>query len=239
MLMLGVIGGMGPEATQLMFKRIIDATAAKCDQDHLDTLIFSHASIPDRTSALKCGDTADLVQILKNDARMLEHCGASVLAIPCNTAHAFISDIRKCVSATIINMIEETVLYIKSFCHGVKKVGILATDGTVKHGLYRQALECSGLEPYEPDEAIQKIVMKIIYDQIKAGEKGNKEDFLTVDEHLKKNGCDGAILACTELSVFRTNHDLDGFYIDALQVLAERCVELCGGNLKKAELTLK
>lgn len=232
MLTLGIIGGMGPEATQLMYKSIIEATDAKCDQEHLDMVILNHASMPDRTAAIKSGDTAEIVRLLQRDAKLLESCGAGVLAVPCNTSHAFIDDIRESVGITVLDMIEETAAYIKHRRPDMKKVGILATDGTIGQGLYRRALEKQGLEPYEPDEAAQKTVMKIIYDQIKTGEKGSIEDFSLVDTHLKKNGCDGAILACTELSVFRANHELNSFYVDAMQVLVEKCIKLCGGKLK-------
>ena len=229
---LGIIGGMGPEATQLMYKSIIETTDAKCDQEHLDMVIINHASMPDRTAAIKSGDTTEIVRLLKRDAKLLESCGAGVLAVPCNTSHAFIEDIRGSVGVTVLDMIEETAAYIKRCRPDMKKVGILATDGTVGQGLYHRALEKQGLEPYEPDEAAQKTVMKIIYDQIKTGEKGSIEDFSLVDTHLKKNGCDGAILACTELSVFRANHELNSFYVDAMQVLVEKCIKLCGGKLK-------
>ncbi|MGN1098652.1 MAG: aspartate/glutamate racemase family protein [Clostridia bacterium] len=233
MLTLGIIGGMGPEATQVMYREIIERTDAVRDQDHIDIIIYSHASMPDRTEAIKEGRTKEIAGLLSRDAEMLCHCGAGAIAIPCNTSHRFIEDIQRAVDVPVINMIEETAEYIKNSRPRVKKVGILATDGTLKSGLYRRALESRGLEPFEPDEEIQKIVMSIIYDQIKAGQKGSREDFSAVDCFLKKNGCDGAILACTELSVFRANHELDSFYVDAMRVLVDKCISLCGGKLKK------
>lgn len=229
---LGIIGGMGPEATQQMYRGIIEATDARSDQEHIDIIIFSHASMPDRTAALKSGNTESLVGLLKRDAKLLESCGAEVLAIPCNTSHAFIGDIRESVGIEVLDMVAETAAYISRERPQMKKVGILATDGTLAQGLYRRALEARGIEPYEPDAAVQGLVMKIIYDQIKAGGRGSIEDFSLIDTHLKKNGCDGAILACTELSVFRANHELNSYYVDAMQVLIERCVTLCGGKLK-------
>lgn len=236
MLKLGIIGGMGPEATQVMFKGIIDRTDAKTDQEHLDIIILNHASMPDRTAAIDSGNTAEVAALLKSDAEMLERCGAGVIALPCNTSHFFIDGISACVSVPVVNMIEETARYIAEERPLMKKVGILATDGTVGQGLYHRAFEKRGIEPFTPDAEAQKTVMKIIYDQIKAGKKGSIEDFAAVDCQLKKNGCDGAVLACTELSVFRTNHELNSFYIDALQVLTDRCITLCGAKLKTNRL---
>lgn len=232
-LKLGIIGGMGPEATQVMFRGIIERTDAKTDQEHLDIIILNHASMPDRTAAIKNGNTAEVVSLLKNDAAMLERCGAGVIAIPCNTSHFFINEIGGEIGIPIINMVEETAQYIAENRPEVKKAGILATDGTIGQGLYHRALEKRGIEPFTPDPAVQKTIMKIIYDQIKAGESGSIEDFAAVDYQLKKNGCDAAVLACTELSVFRTNHELNSFYIDAMQVLIDKCITFCGGRLKK------
>ncbi len=232
MLTLGIIGGMGPEATQVMYREIIDRTDAKRDQDHIDILIYSHASMPDRTAAIESGDTAEIRALLAADARKLRLAGADILAVPCNTSHNFISDIENAVDIPVVNMIEETAEFIRAMRPEIKKAGILATDGTVRSGLYQKALESRGISAFVPDEKHQKTVMNIIYDQIKAGQKGNRDDFAAVDLFLKKNGCDGAILGCTELSVFRANHELDSYYIDAMGVLAERCVTLCGGKLK-------
>lgn len=237
-LKLGIIGGMGPEATEVMFRRIIARTDAKTDQEHLDMIILNHASMPDRTAAIKSGQTEEVASLLKNDALLLEKCGASAIAVPCNTSHYFISELSESVGVPIINMIEETAAYIAENCPKLKKVGILATDGTVEQGLYRRALEKRGIEPYEPDAETQKTVMDIIYNQIKKGEKGCLEDFIRVLSRLKEDGCDGAILACTELSVLKINYEAepcfsDGFCVDAMQVLIDKSIELCGGRIKK------
>lgn len=233
---LGIIGGMGAEATQVMFKEIIARTDASCDQDHLDMIILNHSSMPDRTAAIKSGNTKTVVSLLCKDAQMLSQCGAQAIAIPCNTSHCFIEQIQQSVDIPIINMIEETAKYIASHRSDVKRAGILATDGTIEQRLYHKALEKYNIEPYTPDEKARKTVMQIIYDQIKAGQIGNIEDFSAVDICLKKNGCDAGILACTELSVFRANHELNSFYVDAMAVLTERCIEFCGGKLKKPSL---
>ncbi len=232
MLTLGIIGGMGPEASQVMYREIIARTDAKRDQDHIDIILYSHASMPDRTEAIKCGRGEEVAELLCADAKMLQGCGAGAVAIPCNTSHRFIGEIQKAVNIPVINMIEETAGYIKRHKPGVKKAGILATDGTLESGLYHRALEERGIEPFQPDRETQKIVMSIIYEQIKAGKPGNREDFAAVDCFLKKNGCDGAILACTELSVFRTNHELDSYYTDAMSVLVDKCITVCGGKIK-------
>ncbi len=229
--MLGIIGGMGPAATDLLYRRIIDRTDAECDQEHLDMIILNHASMPDRTAAIKSGDTDKVLSLLKKDVEFLEKSGAVAIAIPCNTSHYFYDELQKSTSVTIINMIRETAKYVKAL--GRKKVCVLATDGTIMTGIYEKEILAEGIEYVAPDENTQKLVMKIIYEQIKKGFPGNEEDFREIHHYIKANGCDGAILACTELSVFRETAGLTDFYTDALEVLCERSILSCGKELRE------
>ena len=89
-----------------------------------------------------------------------------------------------------------------------------------------------GLEAVPPDPETQKLVMSIIYDEIKQGEKGSRDKFAKIDRAIRRMGCDCAILACTELSVFATYHHLPPFYVDAMAVLAEKAVTACGYPLR-------
>ena len=228
--MLGIIGGMGPEATDLFYRRLIDRTDAGCDQEHIDMIILNHASMPDRTGAIKSGDTDKVLALLKKDLEFLKSSGCEVVAIPCNTSHYFY-DSLKTNGVSVINMILETAEFVKN--KGRKKVAVLATDGTIETGIYKKELEKVGVEYLAPDKEIQKLVMKIIYDQIKKGFPGNEEDFMKIHHFIKANGCDGAILACTELSVFRDSAGLTDFYTDALEVLTEKTIIACGAKLKE------
>lgn len=230
---LGIIGGMGPMATQLLYKRIIEKTDAACDQEHIDMIILNHSTIPDRTTAIKSGDTGKVFSLILNDAKMLQDNGVTAIAIPCNTSHYFWENLQNEIEIPIINMVRSTVERIKSTNPDIKKIGLLATDGTVFTGIYKKECDRLGIECIIPDEDIQKIVMSIIYDQIKAGEKGNIEDFSKIDTFLKKSGCEAAILACTELSCFRENHSLSDYYVDALEVLADEAITLSGGRIRE------
>lgn len=229
---LGVIGGMGPMATQLFYKNVIEMTDAKADQEHIDMIILSHASVPDRTTAIKSGDTDKVFNVLLNDAKMLEENNVSAIAIPCNTSHYFWDRLQCEINVPIINMVRETVMSIKEKNPKITKIGVLATDGTVYSGIYNKECERLGIECVTPDESIQKVVMDIIYNQIKKGEIGSMADFEKIDIFLKKSGCEAAILACTELSCFKSNHELTDYYVDAMQVLCEKSILMCGGKLK-------
>ena len=220
---LGVIGGMGPQATELMYQKIISMTDAHCDQEHINMIILSHAAMPDRTEAIRSGQTETVFSLLAEDAKLLENCGADYIAIPCNTSHYFYEELQKQVNIPIIHMVREAVKRVHERDTSIKKVGLLATDGTLFAGIYKNECEKRGLACVYPDAETQKIVMKIIYDQIKAGEKGSIDDFGEIDTYLKKNGCEAAILACTELSCFKNYHALDRFSMRLMCFAKKAC----------------
>ncbi len=227
---LGVLGGMGPQATQVFYQFVLDRTDAAKDQDHLPAVILSDTGIPDRTAAILSGDTEGLYRRLLGDAKLLEGCGCTALAIPCNTSHFFADKLQREIGVPIIHMLRETAAALAA--QGKKRPGILGTDGTIRTGLYQKECAAVGLEAVVPDPDTQKLVMSIIYDEIKQGETGSREKFAHIDKAIRRSGCDCAILACTELSVFSTYHPLPSFYIDAMMVLAERAVERCGYPLR-------
>lgn len=229
---LGVLGGMGPQATNTFYQRIIDRTQAEKDQEHLQVLIWSDAKIPDRTAGiLGTPDQAEAVYAaLLAGAKLLEGAGCTVLAIPCNTSHYFADRLQAQLKIPLIHMIRETVAAIQAM--GKKTVGILATDGTVRTGIYQKELTAAGLTPVTLPEELQGVVMSIIYDEIKRGETGSREKFGEVDAWLRQAGCDCAILGCTELSVYRNLHSLPPYYIDAMEVLAQQAILRCGKQLR-------
>lgn len=222
---------MGPQATAVFYQRLIDHTLADADQEHLPTLILSDSQIPDRTAALLSGDTHAVEERLLADAKVLESWGATAIAVPCNTSHAFLPELQGKISVPIVNMIEETAAALRN--SGAKRVVILATDGTLRMGLYHAALKKVGIEPVSPPPALQEFVMHLIYHQIKRGERGNLEHLAAMDTAFRTMDCDRAVLACTELSVCKDWHHLPDFYLDAMDVLADKCITLCGYPLRK------
>ncbi|MEE1115050.1 MAG: amino acid racemase [Eubacterium sp.] len=227
--LLGILGGMGAEASSVFYKKIIDNTEVSNDREHIDLLLFSHASIPDRTECILGGKQEYLWGYFDKDIRMLKNAGCDYLVIPCNTSHYFADRFDKAMDGNFLNMIDEAARYAAKF-RG-KRIGILATDGTVQSNMYGAALERYGAEAVYPSEECQKDVMSLIYDQIKRGEKGDKHQFLRVIKEMKEKQCDAVILACTELSVLKDNYSFDGpFYLDAMDVITKVCIEKCGGK---------
>lgn len=222
---LGILGGMGPQATNDFYQFILDRTDAHKDQEHLSAVIFSDADMPDRTAAILSGDTQPVLARMRSGAKMLERCGCDAIAVPCNTAHYFLDEIQPEINIPILHMIRETALDLER--QGRKKVCILATDGTIQSGLYQLELGKLGIQSAVPDPQTQKLVMSLIYDEIKAGHPGDMDKFAAIHRGLRTLGCDCVVVACTEMSVFASRHKLPPYYVDAMSVLARRCLEAC------------
>ncbi len=227
---LGVLGGMGPQATNTFYQFIIDRTDAHTDQEHVSTLILSDTGMPDRTTAILTGDTEPSYRRLLADAKLLEAAGCTVIAVPCNTSHYFLDRVQEGVGIPILHMIRETARVLAS--QGRTRPGILATDGTIQTGLYQKEFAAFGIESVVPSPEAQKLVMSLIYDDVKAGREGDRHKFDRIHRDLVSQGCDCGVLACTELSVFSVQRRLPAFYIDAMAVLADRAIEACHKPLR-------
>ncbi len=230
---IGVIGGMGPLATQLFYRMIIEKTDAATDQDHINMVILNHATMPDRTDAILNNKLDKLMHHVEEDVAVLEKFGADYIVVPCNTFHVVIDQVQSATDIPVINMIKETVKKIISVYGRGARVGIMGTDGTVKWGLYHKECEANGLVPVIPDEENQKLVMKIIYEGVKNGSPVDMTDFESVDADFRKKNCDCVILACTELSCFKDEHELPDYYVDAMETVAETAVLLCEKELRR------
>jgi aspartate racemase len=225
---LGVIGGMGPLATNTFYKMLIDMTPAQKDQDHINMILLSHASMPDRTESIRTGNLTPLLEKLTEDAVFLEKSGADCIAIPCNTSHVVMDDLQKAVSIPIINMVRETVDHLigECGCHN-EKVGIMATNGTIEAAIFQKEMQSRGLIPIIPDPLNQKKLMHIIYDGVKAGAPVDPADFEAVETQLRGEGCKKIILACTELSCYAMEHQLSDIFVDAMEVLTRKVIGIC------------
>lgn len=227
---LGVIGGMGSEATSYFFEELVLHTEASKDQEHIDTVILNHATLPDRTEAILSGDTEKLTNELIQDVKLLENIGVDHIVIPCNTSHYFYDKLQNATDVPIIHMIKESVLAAKNLRDNVQKVGIMATTGTIQSKVYHQECEKIGLSTVVPSEKGQEKVMSLIYDDIKKGKLGDYSKFQSVYEELVEAGSDVIILACTELSVFKKHHEVYDNCLDALDILVKQSIEKSNKN---------
>jgi len=228
---IGILGGMGPEATADLYHRIIRATPAKKDRDHPRTIIYSNTKVPDRTAAIIGEGPSPLGEMIKAGAA-LEQAGADFLIMPCNTAHYFIDDLRAKLGIPVLDMIELTAEAFADRLPDAGRAGLIATDGTVKSGIYERRFSDKGVEIVMPSKEMQSESMKAIYDKIKAGDlQEGREVILRVADELVIKDVQAILCGCTEVSLVLKDGDLTIPVIDPLQVLAERAVSHALGLL--------
>ena len=223
---LGVIGGMGPLATVSFYERVVLNTAAKCDNEHIDMVVLSHASMPDRTKCIIENKGGEFLEVIKKDLKILEDIGVEAVAIPCNTSHYFFDEFKKFTGLRIINMIEETILEVKK--RGIEKIAVFGTLGTLNSKVYEKYANQHGLLVKEVSPEDKQAVMDIIYD-IKETNGLDGRRFVDILSRYCDDETVG-IIACTELSLLDIPRDINT--IDALDVLVKRSIELSGAKVK-------
>lgn len=230
---IGIIGGMGPAATADLYMRIIDATDAQTDGEHLHVIIDGNTAIPDRTAAILRGGP-DPAEELCGSACRLEVAGAELLVMSCNTAHYFYDRITPHISVPFLHMPRETAKEAER--RGYRAVALLATDGTCEAGVYQRAFETEApqIRLIRPDADGQKRIMSLIYDNVKAGRYDMpKEEIDALLAQLKGCGAEAFILGCTELPLAFRHYGFDAEILDPTMVLARAAVLAAGGTLKE------
>jgi aspartate racemase len=227
---IGIVGGMGPEATVDLYREIIRLTNAKTDQEHLPVLIYSNPQVPDRTKAILEGGE-DPMPYLIHTAQVLERAGAGILVVPCNAAHYFVPRVQEYVGIRILNMIEETCKAFRLRIPGGTAVGLLAATGTVKSGIYAEVFARAGVEVLAPDDAEQRRVHSAIH-SVKAGDLGPQvhEIFESTGVRLIKAGAQSVILGCTEIPLAFDELKVDYPSLNPTRVLAQAAVDWALGK---------
>jgi aspartate racemase len=230
---VGVVGGVGPAATVDFIDKIVRGTPAARDQDHIKLLVEQNPQIPDRTDNL-IGEGADPTVSLYATCKKLEAGGVDFIAIPCNTAHAFVERIQPYLKVPIVNMLTVTVEHLRATFPALREVGVLATSGTIASGVYRHALEAGGFTEVVPGPALQARVMNAIYGPrgVKAGfiHGECQDDIHAAADDLIAHGVDVIVLGCTELPLLLPQGEMrsaagrTAWLVDPTDVLAKRCI---------------
>ena len=219
---VGVLGGMGPAATIDFFARVVRATPARTEQEHLHLIIDNNPGVPDRNRAV-AGTGPSPGPALAQMAQRLEQAGADFLVMPCNTAHAFADHIRAATPLPFIDMIEQTVQVVTAN-PGIN-VGLLAADGCLLAGLYQTQLAKVGRTAVVPNVGQQQSFMRALY-QIKTGEmRESRESIREVAEALVEQGVELMIAACTEVPLVLRAEDLTVPLVVSTDVLVARTIE--------------
>ena len=224
------MGGMGPDATVDFMARITAMTDSGRDQDHVHLIVDQDPTVPNRQEAIRTG-VDDVSPHLATMARRLENAGADFLVMVCNTAHVFLDGVRQSTGIPFISIIDESMAEVVRLRPDATAVGIMATDGCLKTGIYQDAVLASGRTPVVPDDAGVAELMRLIT-AIKAGDQSTAiaEGMESVARDLVERGADVIIGGCTEIPIV---FEGDGFavpVISSTDVLARKTIRLALGE---------
>lgn len=246
---IGIVGGMGPEAGIHLFNRILYHTPASADQDHLPVMLMSFpGQIVDRTAFLEGTASVNPAYSVARIIEKLEKAGAKTVGIACNTSHSpaifdvIVKELEKAGSRVqLLHMPYETCKLIKEKYPDVRRVGLMATNGTYRSGIYDTLLRSQGFQPVIPEEGFQNdIIHRMVYDPV-FGLKGNAchitPQVLSLMEKalllFKREGAEAVILGCTEFSLVGDQFSSDHLLIDSTEALALALVrEATKGEIK-------
>lgn len=230
---LGVLGGMGPLPTIQLFEMIVSMTDASCDQEHVHIIIDNNTKIPDRTAYLLDNNNENPLEELRNSALRLEETGADFIVMPCNTAHYYYEEINEVLNIPFLNMVEESAIWVKNNRPNIKKIGLLATDGTIKIGVYSKVFKEKEIEVISPSKENQRNIYRLIYNLKENKKQGSLEGIYRTMEEFEGEGADVFIAGCTEVSVALNKFNIEGDFIDPMEIIARKAVEISGAKLKK------
>jgi aspartate racemase len=222
---VGIIGGMGPEATVDLMNRVIKATTAKDDIDHIRMLVDNNPKVPSRIKALIEKNGESPLECLQDMARRLEKWGVDFLVIPCNTAHYYHRGVQQAVGIPLLDMIGLSVNVIISEVPDLKTVGLLASSAVFDLGLYNDRFADAGVKLMDMEADEQRKVMSAIR-KIKTSSYGSEvvEAIQDVTDNLARRGAQAILVACTELSIIGGQITHTTRMFDASQILAEAIV---------------
>jgi len=228
---IGILGGMGPEATLNCFARIIENTPANNDQEHIHIIIANNPKVPDRTQAVLEGGPSPL-PVLVQGCRSLEKAGAGFIIIPCVTAHFYERPLKEQTALPILSILDVVAENIARRQPHIKCIGLMGTSGTLQSGIFQERLHADGLEICICSSEIQAQVMEAIY-AIKGIRSAQQRKEITAKlaaaaDFLVKQGAQGIIAGCTEIPLALGQHDVSVPYFDSLLLLARAAIRQAG-----------
>lgn len=227
---IGVIGGIGPDATHDFFGKILAATPVGKEQDHIQLIIHNNTKVPDRNQSI-AGTGISCAPALVSIAQNLERAGAEVLVMPCNTAHAYADDITAAVSIPLLNIVAETCRSLKALDRSITKVGVLASNGCRQAMLYDAELEQHGIECINLTENDQCLCMETIYNVKRQVDLVSAQESMeSLAQSLFDRGAQVIISGCTEIPLVLEAENKPYILLDSTQVLVERCIAVAKFN---------
>ena len=227
---LGILGGMGPQATVDFLQKIINLTEAAVDSEHIRIYLDNHSQVPDRTAAILGGGLSCL-PALQESIHKLEGCGAGVIAMPCVTAHYFSPGIQEVVTGQFIDILEVIVQVCRERFPD-QCAGVLTSVGTAESQLMTNRLRSAEINhiTLEPADQLElgRLILQVKGKQVAA----TIPRFQALVNEMRKRGADYFILGCTELPLIAGAYDFPYPSIDVTEELARAAILACGYALK-------
>ncbi|MCK9216384.1 MAG: amino acid racemase [Firmicutes bacterium] len=228
-MIIGIMGGMGPAATNYTFEKLIKLTDASKDQEHLHIIIDNNTEIPDRTEYILGNGENPITEMIRS-AIKLELMGAGYIIMPCNTAHYFYDEISRYTNSHIIHMIRETAKFSQNTYSDSLRFLLLSTTGTYASGIYKKTFSEYGLDIIEPSDEDKVILMKWIYD-IKSGVYVSENEFNSLVSRYVMDENIPVVLGCSELSYLSDIINIKKEYINPVSITVNLCIDLAGKKI--------
>jgi aspartate racemase len=232
---IGILGGMGPEATEYMFDLIIKNTKVEIDQNHIPVIIYSNPKVPPRTDAI-LGTGPSPTPYLVEGIKVLKQAGADFIIMPCVTAHFFMPEALEQVDVPFISLLDESVKWAQEHIPALKKVGMVSSTGTLISGLFHDTFKKAGLEVFGPEEGEQEKVMDAIFGEkgIKAGFTSGypEETIVNIARILAGRGAEAIIAGCTEVPLVLKEEDIPVPLIEPMKIVALASIIEAGYEIK-------
>ena len=227
--MIGVLGGMGPLATLDFFNKVLTATSAKSDADHVPLLIQSDPRIPPRPAAILGNGHSPLPALLAGRDRLIT-AGATALAMPCNTAHFWHADLLQGCHVPFFSIVDVSVDELAQLQEpppAGSRIGIIATQATLSARIFDEPLRRSGYTMLLPSETEMITHVLPSIEAVKAGQIA--QGGLLIEQAVNaliRQGASAVILACTEipLALDAIQSPCRSRCVDTTAALARHCV---------------
>jgi aspartate racemase len=220
---VGILGGMGPAATVDLMAKVLAATPASRDEEHVPLVVWSIPQVPSRPAAMRGEGPSPLPAMLEG-ARFLESAGATAVAVACNTAHHWADELQRGIRIPLLHIADATIRELLQRRPPACTVGLLGTRATLEAGIYQDRLASRGISSLEPDEATQSAIDRAI-EHVKAGELERAcTEFVPAAQALLDGGADALVLACTELPLVDCPESMRPRLVDPTLALARAIV---------------
>ena len=233
---IGVLGGMGPAATADFYGKLVAATPAERDQDHLPVLIHSVPQIPDRAAAFLHGEPSP-EPMLVDIAQQLERSGASLIVMPCNTAHLWHGPVAAAVKVPVLHIVDPVLAALRQAASAERplRVGLLGTAATVQSRLYPGRSKTDDVQWLVPDDDEQAEWVSSGIEAVKAGQMAQARLLLSLAARaLVGRGARALVYACTEVPLVLSAVDFGVPALDATQLLADATVAWARAGVERA-----